>query len=154
MSKGEFIVDREMGIPELGKLIRAAWAKHKYLRVRWEEGVVRSLDQNALLHVWISEFAAHVLKKPKKEVTKHEKEAMKITCKFHFYQETGCEWMLIKVADMFTQDRSAIAWESTADYGFENMFVFMTWIQTTAFERGLTLESKGEYQKLQKSQTA
>jgi len=46
--------------PLLSKLIgdlRELWREHKYLRVTIKTGKDRSLDQNAILHAWITQIA-------------------------------------------------------------------------------------------------
>lgn len=40
----------------IGKL-RLQWQAHKYLRVTWKTGTARSLDANAVTHVWYGQIA-------------------------------------------------------------------------------------------------
>lgn len=111
----------------------------------------RSLDQNALLHVWCGEFARHTLNKAK--VTETEKEAMRFTLQKHCYLATGWEWLVEQTTDMFTGE-TKLQRRSTTKFAKGEMTVFLEWIQHEAANRGLILESMGEYQELQERQVA
>lgn len=111
----------------------------------------RSLDQQALLHVWATEFACHMLDKAK--VAETEKEAMRITLQRKCYADTGWEWLIESVTDLFTgvvkpQRRS------TTKFDKGEMTLFLSWVQQEAANRGLILESQGEYRELQAAQNA
>ncbi|WP_043767539.1 hypothetical protein [Algiphilus aromaticivorans] len=53
----ETIVNSEPSLQKLLGTMREAWKQHRYLKVQWKEGKKRSLDQNALTHVWYAQIA-------------------------------------------------------------------------------------------------
>ena len=110
----------------------------------------RKLSQNALYQVWAREFAAHTLKKAKAEVTDLEHKAMKITLQRHGYA-AGMKYLVIMVADLFTGTEKPQR-RSTSDLDTGEMFAYMEWVQATAAEQGLILESTGEYDELRRGQ--
>ncbi|MDQ3287657.1 MAG: hypothetical protein M3Q42_05230 [Pseudomonadota bacterium] len=56
--------------------IRTEWNAHKFLRVMWKVGKERSLDQNAISHVWYSQIV--------KELREDDELGVKRWCKLHF----------------------------------------------------------------------
>jgi hypothetical protein len=111
----------------------------------------RSIDQNALLHVWSRDFARHVLDRAK--VTSEEQEAMRITLQRHCYADTGWAWLIDHHPDLFTGETKPSR-RSTTKFSKGEMFKFLSWIQARAADHGLVLESLGEYAELQESQHA
>lgn len=126
---------------------------HKFSTYGVRHGADRSIDQNALLHVWCTEYAAHLLSKNKKDVSRGELNGMKRTAKRHFYNEHGYDWMVEIVVDPFTGN-SKKDFTSSADWKTPEMFEFLTWLQLKAMNDGLLLESKGKFRKLQEQQNA
>jgi len=114
-------------------------------------GPDRSIDQNSLLHLWLTEYAAFLLDKPKKQVTTGELEGMKRTVKARFTQShPDCkEWMVIEVICPFT-GRTKKDYASSRDYKRGEMFVFLTWLQMMGANDGIILESKGKFAKDQR----
>jgi hypothetical protein len=111
----------------------------------------RTMDQNALLHVWCGEFAKHVLDKGK--VSEAEKEGMRITLQRHCYADTHWDWLIEEVPDLFTGETRTQR-RSTTRFDKGEMTAFLDWIQRAAADRGLILESMGEYRELQERQVA
>ena len=65
--------------------VRALREEHGYITFGAPRiGKDRSLDQNALFHVWCTEYAAHLLNKGPKQVTKGELAGMKRIVKKKF----------------------------------------------------------------------
>jgi len=58
--------------------------------------------------------------------------------------------MLTKLQDPETKDEGDVIFRSSKDYKVGEMFLFLTWLQNFAAEDGIVLESRGQYQKLQK----
>ena len=102
----------------------------------------RSMDQNALYWVWVTEYACHLLNKTK--ITEEEKQAMSYTLKRHCYKETNWPFLLVDRADLFTNEKKPQA-ASTSDFSKHQMFDFMCWVQARAADDGLILESQGDY---------
>jgi hypothetical protein len=111
----------------------------------------RSLDQNALLHVWCTDYVKHLLRVEKP--TAAQREAMKITLKRACYAETGWSWLIESVTDLFTGEVSTRL-ASSASYDVGEMHSFLDWIQRRAADDGLILQSMGEFQELRDAQTA
>ncbi len=134
--------------------IENAWMEHKWLTFTWRIGEDRSLDQNALFHVWLTLYAAHLLNKDRKQVSRAELEGMKRIVKKKFYQQFGYPWMLIKPINPFTLEEGKTDYASSSDYKTGEMFQLLTWLQMQAANDGLVLESTGEFSKLQKKNEA
>lgn len=137
----------------IGKL-RMLFEEHKYLSLVVRIGTDRSLDQNALFHVWHTEYAAYLLSKDKRNVTRGELEGVKRITKKNYYNETGLAHMVHRVVNPFNPEQSKLDYTSSADWKQGEMFDFLTWLQMKAAGDGLVLESKGEFNKLQKQQRA
>ena len=72
----EAIVNSEESLSRFIGEIRQEWKAHKWLRVMWRVGKDRSLDQNALSHVWYEQIA--------KELREDDALGVKRWCKLHF----------------------------------------------------------------------
>lgn len=124
--------------------------EHKYLTFSEPRiGPDRSLDQNALFHAWLTECAAYYLSKPKDDVTPTDVESMKITAKRHYYASTGAAFMVEEVKDIW-RGNTKKSYTSSARWSRGEMFDVLTWLQMKAANDGLILESKGEFNKLQR----
>lgn len=130
------------------------FAEHKYLTYNPPRiGVDRSLDQSALFHVWLTEFAAFLTPCHKKQVTKGMLEGIKKTIKGLYYREYPYEWMVHKVICPLTK-REKTDYTSSSSWRQGEMFLVLTWLQQFAAGQGCVLESKGEFNKLQKLQNS
>lgn len=127
---------------------RARWFFDTYHYVTFSApriGPLRSLDQNALLHVWSREIAAHALKKEIKAVEIGEHDGCKRSLKRKFWIETRHAWLIYTIVDPLTGETKKDL-SSSSQWTHNNMFEFLTWLQAyAATELGLTLESKGEF---------
>lgn len=130
---------------------RRFFDEHKY--VTWAKpriGPDRSIDQNSLFHVWATEYAAFLLKKGKKKITKGELQGMKRVIKQGFFKETRNTWMVHTVINPKTGETKT-DFTSSADYTHDQMYEFLSWLQGhAASEDGLALESKGKFAKEQR----
>ena len=130
---------------------RKFFDEHHY--VTWDKpriGPDRSIDQNSLFHVWCTDYAAHLLKKSKKQVSKGELAGMKREIKKRFYLEFRHPWMVHKVINPKTGEEK-LDYTSSADWSHEQMYDVLSWLQVFALsEDGLILESKGKFAKTQK----
>lgn len=114
-------------------------------------GADRSMDQNALFHVWVTEYIAFKLKKDKRDVIEGEKEGMKRIIKKQFTAtHPACyHWMVYLVINPLTGD-SRKDYTSSKTWKKGEMFLVLCWFQMVAAEEGLILESKGQFNKLQR----
>jgi hypothetical protein len=145
-----FIVNSPTSLVAFASFVASLFRDKKYLTFTWRIGQDRSLDQNALLHVWLTIYAAYLLGKDRRVVTEAELEGIKKTAKRRFYAETGASWVVIQPIDPFTGELLNPVLRSSKNYTREEMFHFLTWLQMTAAGDGLVLESKGQYAKLQR----
>lgn len=131
---------------------RELFEKHRYLT--WTKpriGPDRSLDQNALFHVWATEYAAHLLNCTKQEVTKAVLAGMKRTIKKRYYGEFGFDFMVHEIVNPFTGEKKK-DFTSSKDWKRGEMYHVLTWLQMLAANDGLILEAKGEYAKLKRQE--
>lgn len=133
-------------------IARAYYDKYKYVTFpKPRIGRDRSLDQNALFYVWLTEYAAHLLKVDKKSVRKGVIEGMKRTVKKEFYLETGQSFMIHEVHSPLTGERKR-DYTSSGDWKVGEMFMVLTWLQMFAANDGVVLESIGQYEKFKREQ--
>ena len=145
-----FLVNSPTSLMAFSSFVAQLFREKKYLTFTWRIGEDRSLDQNSLLHVWLTIYAAYLLEKDRRSVTESELEGIKQIAKRRFYAETGAAWMVTIPMDPFTGELLRPMLRSSKNYTREEMFHFLTWLQMTAANDGLVLESKGQYAKLQR----
>ena len=51
------VINSERSYTDACVRLRSEWEEHKYLRVTWKKGIDRSLDQNAISHVWYDQIS-------------------------------------------------------------------------------------------------
>jgi len=110
-------------------------------------GKDRSINQNALFHLWATEYAAHLLNKDKKSVTKGELAGMKRIIKQRFNASNPNNFMVHDVIDPFTGFTKK-DYTSSADWRVGEAFMVMEWLQLYAANDGLILEAIGQFEKL------
>ena len=154
MSRETYTVNSQPACESFLRFVYALQAKHKYLTFSWRIGEQRSLDQNSLLHVWLTEYAAHLLGKGKKQVSKGEAEGMKRHAKRTCYLETGQKWLGHEVVNPANPEQRKLDFTSSKDWKQGEMYFFLTWLQSVAAGDGLILESRGEYAALQQKEAA
>lgn len=126
--------------------------EHKYLTFpKPRIGQDRSIDQNSLLHVWLTEFAAHLAKCHKSEVTAGILEGIKRSMKGLYTQETQLGHMTHQVVCPLTK-REKTDFTSSKSWKRGEMFDFLNWLQAFAATKNCILESKGEHAKLTREQ--
>jgi hypothetical protein len=145
-----FVVNSLMSLAAFGRLVAELFKQHLYVTFTWRIGADRSLDQNALLHVWLTEYAAHLAQIHRKAVTPAMIEFLKRKAKKQYYAHAGAEWMLDRLVNPETGEQAESYWRSSADYKVGEMFLFLTWLQMHAANDGCILESRGQYAKLQR----
>jgi|GEM_PF-1208971 len=128
--------------------------EHKYLTFpKARIGADRSLNQNALFHVWLTEYAAHLTKTHIKMVPKTVVEGMKKVVKRDFYAETAHKFMVHEIVNPWTGGKK-VDYTSSADWKRGEIYMVLEWLQMKAANDGLVLESKGEYAKLKRQEAA
>lgn len=135
-------------------IVDVLFAEHKYVTFEWRIGEDRSLTQNSLLHVWLTLYAAHLLRIPKKAVDSAILAGIKRKAKKMFYEETGEAWMVHRIIDPWHPDKQRMDFTSSSDWSRGECYMFMNWLQNKAGEDGLILEATGEYAKNKRQQIA
>lgn len=128
------------------------WHEHKYITFSAPRiGRDRSIDQNALFHVWATEYVAYRMKKDRRLVDPGELAGMKeiIKSRYVAYDQSSYSWMVHDVVNPFN-GASKKGYTSSAKWKRQEMFQVLSWFQMVAAEDGLPLESKGQFAKLQR----
>ncbi len=134
--------------------LRKLRAEHGYITFGSPRiGKDRSLDQNALFHLWATEYAAHLLGNDKKSVTKGELAGMKRIIKKRFNALNPNNFMVHDVTDPFTGNTKR-DYTSSADWKVGEAFMVMEWLQLYAANDGLILEAIGQFDKLMRKGAA
>lgn len=128
-------------------------AKKKHFQVTVKEFNKRSLDQNALFHVWVGQYFEFITNvklsdlntKQKSKAIVSTKRGLKRAC----YADTHWKFLLTKLKDPFT-GKEDIEAESTTNYDVGEMYQFMEWVQNKAAQDGLILEALGQFKELKK----
>ena len=127
-------------------------AEHGYLTfTKPRIGKDRSIDQNKLLHVWATEYAAHLLDKSTKAVTKGELAGMKFEIKKRFNHHHVNNFMTHTVYNPLTK-QSKKDYTSSKDWKRGEIYLVLDWLQLYAANDGLVLEAKGVFAKLKREQ--
>lgn len=150
----DFVVNSEPSLRVFLGLVESAWRTHKWLTFSKPRiGEQRSLDQNALFHIWAREYAAHLLKKNPHHIKEGELDGMKRVLKSHCYRDNAWDFLIYEKINPFTGE-SKKDYRSTKHYKTGEMYLFLTWMQMKAATDGLVLESKGEFKHNQQKQNS
>lgn len=152
--QGEFwIVNSDHTLTAFVAHVKKQFADHKYVTYRWRIGADRSLDQNALFHVWLTEFAAHLAKCITKDVTPPMLEQIKKDVKGWCYRESAWDFMVYEEASLLTGETKK-GFTSSSSWGRGEMYNVLCWLQAFAAQYGCVLEAKGEFAKLKRDEAA
>lgn len=134
-------------------ILETLWNEHKFITISKPRiGPDRSLSQNNLFHQWATECWFHYQSLPIGKITPRELASMKRSLKKIAYNANGWPWLVHEIVDVFDNNKPKRDYTSSADWSRGEMFEFLTWMQNTAANTGLILESKGEFNKLQREQ--
>lgn len=137
--------------------VRDWYAQHKYVTFPPPRfGVTRSLDQNALFHVWLTLMSAHYLRKHRDDVTEGEREGMKRTVKREALLAHP-EWSAFMVHEIVNPKdprQRKKEYTSSASWKSGEMYAVLTWMQLVAAGDGIILESRGEFAENQRAENA
>lgn len=147
-----WVINSETSLKAFATHVTNLYLEHKYITYSTPRiGADRSLGQNAIFHIWLSDFACHLAKCHYTQLTDGMIDGIKKTVKGLFYKEYPYEWMVHEVICPLTK-RKKIDYTSSAKWKQGEMFLVLTFLQHFAATQGCVLESKGEYQKLQRQQ--
>lgn len=134
---------------------RKLYDEHHWVTWSWRIGEDRSISQNSLFHLWLTEFIAFKLGKHPKTVEENELEGIKRTMKKLYviaYPDSRA-WMVHEITDYSTGKKKP-DYTSSASWKVGEMFLVLTWMQLFAADLGLILESKGEFAKNQRKENS
>lgn len=149
-----FTINSEISRAAFIKHMNFLYEKHKYITFSSPRiGADRSMDQNALFHVWATEYAAYRLRKDKRDVSDGELDGMKRIIKKHFTaaHSEAYGFMVYELVNPFTGEKKK-DYTSSKTWKRGEMFMVLNWFQMVAAQDGLILESKGQFEKLQRKQ--
>jgi len=154
MSDKKFIVNSSRSLEDFVSKVYEMYGSGTYLVFTWSTGRKSTMPQKALVHIWIRKYAAHLLRKKEKDVTKTEMATMKRAAKTHFYNETHESWAVEEISDPFHPDSKRMEVTSIADWAPDQCYHFMTWLQDRALmQNDLILESIGEHKNMTNGMT-
>jgi len=155
MSSGnQWLVNSEHSKTAYKAQVDKWFEEHKYLTFpKPRIGKDRSLPQNALFHVFNTEWIAYKLGKPSNLVTKIELTGMKRTTKKLAYHHLRQDFLIHEITD-YSTGQTKLDYTSSKDWKKGEMFMVLELMQNLAAEDGLILESKGEFKRLQESENA
>ncbi len=149
-----FTCNSEKTLKNFQAHVEELWEKNKYVTFEWRIGPDRSMNQNALFHLWAREYAASLLGAGQKDVSEEILEGMKRTLKRECYRDTAWPFLTIKLRNLFSGEEKT-DFRSSSNFKRGEMFQFMEWIQGYAAQHhNLILEAKGEFAKLKREQNA
>ncbi len=146
MKDNQAVVNSDASLERFLAQARSAYEQGRYIIFTWKQGKDASMPQKALLHIWLDDYACHLLRKRRRELSKADRAAMKRSAKVRYYNDCHQDWIIEEIADPFSPDKKR--WEPTsiADWSQAQCTEFMSWLQALAANDGLILESKGKYQ--------
>ena len=151
MTDCEFTVNSAGTLAEAHKWLDNNFKAEGFTRYKCRHGRSASLPMNALLHVWLTELAAHFAKCDPKEASANMLEGMKRSAKGFCYRETAWSWLVCDVFCPMTH-RSKVDYTSSSSWAKGEKSDFLNWLQAFAAQHGCILESNGEFAELKKAQ--
>ena len=148
----QWTINSTASLSAFQKNVENLYSEHRYITFGAPRiGVDRSLDQNALFHVWITEYAAFCFRKDKRDLTIGEKEGVKRIIKkmYTAYNPDSYSFMVFDLVNPLN-GQTRKEYTSSKDWKKGEMFQVLCWFQMSAAEQGLILESKGQFAKLQR----
>jgi hypothetical protein len=146
-------VNSDHGLMFAINVVTDLYRKHGHITISDVRiGADRSIDQNSLLHVWLTECAAFYLSKHKKDVTPTDLEGMKRAAKARFYVEHKQPWMVHEISNPWTNAKKK-DYTSSKSWKRGEMTMFLDWLQNVAATDGILLEAIGEYAKIKRDQS-
>lgn len=143
MSKKPEIINSEPALQGVLGLIRALFAEHKYLRIAIKTGKDRTLDHNAVSHIWYQQLG--------RELREHSVLGWRCYCKLHH----GCPILCSEDDDFrefFRLALAPLAYEQrikameyvpvTSLMTVKQMSAYMDAVQADFATRGVLLEYK------------
>lgn len=151
MKDDRCIVNSDTSLVAFKAKVDQLYHEKRWVTFTWRIGEKRSIPANSLMHLWLTQFAAHLSNCSEKEVTPGMLEGIKRTTKGLYYRETGHEFMIHTIKCPLT-GKERRDYTSSSSWTRGEMFAFLSWLQMFAAEKGAILESKGEFKHQQGAQ--
>lgn len=147
----DFTVNSSQSLAKAHAMLDQHFKECGYTKYQFKHDAPATLPMNALLHVWLTEFAAHLIKCKPEDIDEGAVEGIKRTMKLACYHETGQPWLVYRITCPLT-GKSKLDVTSSAKWSKGEKCFFLDFLQAYAAKKGLILESKGEYKKLKDKQ--
>lgn len=133
----------------LQEKVPVLWVAYSSQPFSITEESTRSLSQNALFHVWITEACKYhyTTAKPEKADIEGMKRWMKLGC----YTDTKQRWLLTFARNP-ENDEVKVDYVSSGKWNVGQAHHVMEWMLQFWAEKGLVLEVKGQFQELSEKQ--
>lgn len=149
MSGNQWTVNSDQTLNFYIEQVKKWYGEHKFVTFPAPRfGKSRSLDQNALFHVWLTEYIAYKLGKHARAVTRAELAGIKRTVKKLAYVHLREDFLIQTITDYSTGEKKK-DYTSSSDWKRGEMYQVLEFMQNLTAEDGLILESKGEFKRLQ-----
>ncbi len=148
------VINSEISLTAFIANVTKLYNDHKYITYDSPRlGADRSISQNSLFHVWISELASYYTGINKSKIPTGVKEGMKRTVKREFLIDNPkqSKWMTISIRCPKTGNKKK-DYSSSSNWKTGEMFMVLTWLQNKSAEDGCILESIGVFKKQQEKQ--
>jgi hypothetical protein len=120
--------------------VKSLCEKHKYFQLILKTDDKRTIDQNSLLHQWLTDW---LKEKSGYKPSKRHVEQLKRSLKEELYRQ-GLHYTL-EVYDCPITNEQKKRWRSTREYTVGEMTEFLDFMQCLAGEQGVILVARGEY---------
>ena len=120
--------------------VKSLCEKHNYFQLILKTDDRRTIDQNSLLHQWLSDW---LLQKSGCKPSKKHVEQLKRSLKEELYRQ-GLHYTLEEYkCPIFGHTKKR--WLSTKEYSIGEIGEFMDFVQCLAADQGVTLVAEGKY---------
>ena len=155
-----YIINNEDQLIDLAEKMRSLMVRVRPINVAFSSSELKcqdyantpkSLPQNALAHVWMTEACAYHYGKSPKSVTQSDLQGMTRWMKLKCYVDVKQDWLVEYIRNPETRVMKLDA-TSMANWNMGQTHFFMEWVLQFWAEKGLVLEVKGQFQELAEKQ--
>ena len=144
----QWVVNSKQSCKDFCEAVESIYQDNKYVIFHYKLSRSRSLPQNALFQKWAREFAAHEMRCSSCDVSVRDHTRTKQSLKRAYYSYSADPEIIVTEIDILTGKNSPPRAASTSDLSSGSMFALLEFTQNLAADRGLILESCGEFWEL------
>lgn len=146
-----FTVNSSQSLAKAHAMLDQHFKECGYTQYQFKHDAPATLPMNKLLHAWLTEFAAHLIRCKPEDIDDGAVKGIKRTMKLACYHETARPFLVCRITCPLT-GKSKMDVTSTAEWSRGDKCFFLDFLQAYAAQKGLILESRGEYKKLKDKQ--